>query len=801
MVVAVVLAGAAPVAADWLSVYQADAELDLAAASELALETVANEPRSADAVAAAAWWLDSLPYLEFPERILDEDRPEIDPQLGFLLARIEGTLARRPPDGALATVELAGPFGAFPTLDLERPVVPADRDLPALGTPWRGVGSPVRMQLRTATGIMGVPDELAAAGVYVAAWTVVVDEEVSGWMVVEAVGGFNLEVDGRPVARLRRCGRVDPGVSWYRVHFEGGRHRLRIVIGSPGRPQLRVSLFDDVGRPFAVRTDTSGGPPWSASLVERMTPPAVAELERQLEREPEADRLLLAATVAASDGDPVRQRDLLERARALEPVNPWVQLESAWYRVTASTGTDPEEDLRQARGHLRRCSQLPRAKLIDHAVATRERRNEDAEHLLRELIGEYRSDPRVLQLWVREAVRRGWLREVEEGMTQLAQQLPDSPAVAELRLVALAALDRLEERQALLRTLLSQDVLPPEALEELTGACLVDDAVAAVERQRERFDDPAVDLALVRLLMGRGDIERARAELAGARVRWGDLAVIDDLQLAVDAADSDLLEAALHGALERDPGNLELLSLSWRRGAEPFFERYRVDVDEVVRGDRGHATESDLVLLLDQAVERIFPDGTSLYYYHGVSRAITPVGARQASTLQPLSEALWLRVRILKPDGGVEVPSDLTVRDGVVQLEGVKPGDVVEEEYVARVGSNDAFVGGHLSPYVYRFADPERAFGLSEYLLLVPPGIDLRVAGHFEGLEHEQWQEDDLQVVRWRAEKMSPVVREPFAPPNQDLLPWVNYGFGVSWQQVGEPSATVHSRFSRDRTS
>ena len=34
----------------------------------------------------------------------------------------------------------------------------------------------------------------------------------------------------------------------------------------------------------------------------------------------------------------------------------------------------------------------------------------------------------------------------------------------------------------------------------------------------------------------------------------------------------------------------------------------------------------DTVLLLDQAVERIFADGSSLYYYHGLSRANTPVG-------------------------------------------------------------------------------------------------------------------------------------------------------------------------------
>jgi hypothetical protein len=116
----------------------------------------------------------------------------------------------------------------------------------------------------------------------------------------------------------------------------------------------------------------------------------------------------------------------------------------------------------------------------------------------------------------------------------------------------------------------------------------------------------------------------------------------------------------------------------------------------------------------------------------------------------------------------------------------VRPGDLVEEEYVARVGPTDTFPNGHVSPYVYRFADPERAFGLSEYVLLFPPEVDLKVAGNFTGLEREEWSEEGLTVVRWRAEKMSPVPPEPFAPPNQDLLPWVSYGFGVSWQDVGD---------------
>jgi hypothetical protein len=119
-------------------------------------------------------------------------------------------------------------------------------------------------------------------------------------------------------------------------------------------------------------------------------------------------------------------------------------------------------------------------------------------------------------------------------------------------------------------------------------------------------------------------------------------------------------------------------------------------------------------------------------------------------------------------------------------VNGVEPGDLVEEEYVARVPATGASRHGHLPPYLYRFADPDRAFGLSEYVLLVPPEVDLQVDGNFEGLEHSERAWGDLRLLSWRAEDVPPMASEPFAPPPQELMPWLNYGFGVTWEDVGD---------------
>jgi hypothetical protein len=784
---AVVAVASPSVAASWWDTYQADNHFDLVAAREFALATLTSDPTGPDAVAAAGWWLENLSSITEPREILamTEDGP-MAPEIAFLLARIEGVLDSRPPVGSLATAELAGPFGRFDVLDLERDVVPANGDLPPLGTPWQSPTSEYRLKLRTSTGTVAPPGAMDVGGVYLAAWTVSVDEPTRGWLALEAQGGIDLVVDGRRVARYRDCGRTDPGVSWYRVGLEPGAHRIRVAMGSRDGPRARVSLFRDDGRPMDFGLSEGVDGPWSGSRVEASLPPASADLEQALTDDGSVSELLLAATLADDRADPVGQRRWIDRALVAAPEDPWPHLALAWHFLSQPTGSDQEHNLRRAREELRMCGDIPIALLAERHLAQRERLADEAEQILYQLVEQYGDDPRVAQLWVREAARRGWTGEAESGIAELTAELPDSRGIAELRLAVLGAFDRLDERRELVRSLLAQGELAPRLVEEFTAGCLVDEAVAAIESLRSRFDDPELDMALVRLHIGRGDLDLARSELDRARRRWGNLRVFDELGVILEAGDREGLERALRRALERDPSNLRLRALDWRRGAQPFYAPFQLTAEEVVEREAEPATDIDVVLLLDQAVERIFPDGSSLYYYHGVTRAITPRGARQAAVLQPMPDNLWLRARVIKRDGTVVVPSDLSIRDGGVRLDDVRPGDLVEEEYVAVVQSNGAFRGGHLSPYVYRFADPERAFGLSEYLLLLPPEIELNVAGNFVGLEREEWQHGDLRAIRWRAESMPPVPIEPFSPPNQELLPWMSYGFGVSWQDVGD---------------
>jgi hypothetical protein len=785
--VGAILASASTASADWWEVHQADAGFDLATARRVALETVADDPTSADAVAVAGWWLSQMHNLPYPEEILSYAGGVRDPEFGFLLARIESDLNGRPPAGVLASAELAGPFGVFDTFDLERGAAPPDAELPPPDTVFVHPWDPIRFDLTTLDGVIAPPEILTSRGVFTALWAVRPEREFDGWMAVEASGSYDLAVDGRPVDSRRYCGQRAAEVTWYRVRLERGRHRLRVDFASRGRPQLRLSFYDSEGH--AVTLPTAGeadGGPWAGFELSVQDPPAARDLAGRLEEGGSVPELLMLASIREQRRDSAHWRDAIEAAIEIAPDDPWPRLAFAWYWMTAPVDDDGETVRRRAREQLRGASEIPLALLLERGLALRERRDEDSDRMLDDLVDQYLADVRVLELWIREALRRGWVREAEDGLRQLHAALPGSRGASEVELEVLEALERWQERQRLLQALATAEPLDLRFVDELAQGCLIADAVDLIQRLRRRAENPDLDVQLVQLLFAEGELEEAAAELESIRRRWGAVRVADELGLALTAGDLEANTRALTEALARVPSSLDLLSLAWRRGETPFFEPYRLSLDEV----KDRADESvdgvDAVLLLDQAVERVFADGSSLYYYHGVSRALTPVGAQQAARLQQLPNSLRLKVRIHKPDGSVVVPADIGNGGGAIELEDVEPGDLVVEVYVAWVAPAGASRRGHLPPYIYRFADSERAFGLSEYLLLVPPEIELLIEGNLEGLESTEWEVDGLHAIRWRAESVPPIPEERFAPPTSELLPWVSYAFGVTWEDVGD---------------
>jgi hypothetical protein len=787
-IVVVIALSATTARAGWMEVFSNDAKLNLAAAREEALRTIRSDSTSAEAVAAAGWWLENIQAVPEPEAILGVAGAKEDPELAFILARVESTLDHRPPRGVLGKVELAGPFGVFDTLDLERNVVPDDADLPPLGSLWRAAATPFRLVLRPAYGTVRPPEELAASGVYLAAWTLTVPSAVNGWMAVEAQGGYNLELDGKQVAQERECGDMGAGVHWYRLRLDPGSHRLRASFASVTVPQLRVSILSHDGdAPRLGVNEPGAGRPWAPSSIVAARPPAEEETVAGAGHSPPVATALLAAQLAHLRHDPVEQQRWLEAAVATGSDQKLVHLAYARFFLTERTGEAAEVDYRHAREHLDHCSGLGFGLLVGRLLAERQQRQQDAETALDQLVDSYPDDPRVLQMSVHDAIKRGWAREAESGIARLRAELPGSPWVTRLRLVVLRALERWGERKRLLEALAESEPLAPDTVDLVASAALKELAIKVVNERRREIDDPALDLGLIRLLYETGKLDQARQELAGARQRWGDLRGLDELEIALAAQDGhQALATAVNRVLHHTPSDLGLRTLAWRLGAEPFFSSFRVDAGSLAAAQGSGPKDVDSELILDQAVERVYQDGSSIYYYHGLTRALTSAGVQQAAALQLLPGSVLLQVRIFKADGTIVVPPDLDSGQAGQVLEGVKPGDMVESEYIAAVAPTGASRRGHLSPYVYRFADAGRPFDRSEYVLLVPRDVALKVDGNVAGLEHQDRDWNDLRLISWSAKNVPPVQEEPLSPPTQELVPWVSYGFGVTWQDVGD---------------
>jgi len=774
--------------AQWWDVRTADVEMDLLRARAAALEVLRTRPDGADAVAVAGWWFDrNLEVLRDPGEILEIVTPPLNPELAFTLDRIEAQLNGGVPAGALREAEISGPWGVFGRLDLRRGVVVRDDELPPPGTPWRGPGSHYRVDFESLDGWVEVPLSMRLGGVVLSAWTIELDETVEGYLIVETESDLDFQVDGVAITRILDPDLEGRRVNWFRVRLEAGRHRFRAAMAPQDAARARLHLYGLDGRPISFRTVRAPALPcrWSASVVEPVEPPTPGVVPDPSDGD--ARHWLRAMAIAGWRGDTEHQKNYLERALEAGNEDAMSHLTAAFFSFWGYPEEAREVLYDRIAEHLRACRDLPFSLLVERLLAKRQRRDEDVQRLEDRMFTEFPLDPRVINLRIRQAIERRWPQEAMEALEDLERVQGIGEYFQRMRLDVFEGLDRWSDYRHELETLTTHG--PPRLgdIDRLAESCSTGAALDMVDALRTRVRDPDLDLDRIRLLLRSDRKPEAREALSEALTTWGELPDLVGIDLSLILEDADPGDRRAVRVLDEHPPTTELWGLAWERGVrEPFWAPYRVDALEVAAASSVSEQGVDSVLLLDQAVERVFPDGSSLYYYHGLSKALTPAGAQQAARIEPMPGALWMTLAIHKPDGRRIVPAEITETARGIQLGEVEEGDLIEEEYVAGVRAISPGVPAHLSPYVYRFADSDRAFGLSEYILLHPPEIELGIEGLFTGLETITETRDGLEVLRWKATDVPARPDEPYGPPIEELMPWVAYGFGADWKDVGD---------------
>lgn len=277
-------------------------------------------------------------------------------------------------------------------------------------------------------------------------------------------------------------------------------------------------------------------------------------------------------------------------------------------------------------------------------------------------------------------------------------------------------------------------------------------------------------------------------------------------------------------ALEVRPNMPELeeyLALIEDEG-EDYCEPYRIDLAQLPGIGAEDYPDAQVVVLLDQSVERVYANGTSSRTIHMLWQALTDSGVNQLKShtiyFDPGQEKVKIkRARVLRSDGTVfdaPRPAIRSARGGgnlvygdysvqVLSFPSVDKGSRVDLEYeVEQTGKNiyvdyygSSFYFGQFAPcllteyvlitprertFYSKLTEPDERYGLPEAQILDELPDDRFTGGNFF-LEQGQ---DDQRVWIWNYTNRPQIKVEPAMPASSELVPYVKVSTFKTWDDM-----------------
>jgi transglutaminase-like putative cysteine protease/tetratricopeptide (TPR) repeat protein len=333
-----------------------------------------------------------------------------------------------------------------------------------------------------------------------------------------------------------------------------------------------------------------------------------------------------------------------------------------------------------------------------------------------------------------------------------------------------------------------------------------------------RPDLPSMEVELGRLFEGAGEQQRARSTLEAVAARLPDdpgtlVAVGKLLHRLGDAA----------GAIERLRAALTL------RPQDPELKRY---LDRLTTGERGDGSASDelarryaedaralvppagqaappesAVVLLDRRVVRVHRNGLSRTFAQRVVQVVTDRGASEnnefAIHYTPGTEQVDVRqARVYRRDAaGVLTVLEATDRSDedlsepwyglyydnraeVVRFEGLRPGDVLEIQYLVDDVGSENQLADYFGDLQY-VADtiPKRRW---DYTLIAPKSRAIHTNQPvLPRLERAITEEKDDRIYHFAAKDVAKVDSEPAMPGLGESAPYLHVSTYATWAEVG----------------
>jgi cellulose synthase operon protein C len=295
-----------------------------------------------------------------------------------------------------------------------------------------------------------------------------------------------------------------------------------------------------------------------------------------------------------------------------------------------------------------------------------------------------------------------------------------------------------------------------------------------------------------------GDILRRAGRVGDAIAAYDHARAIDDRwampleklgAIAYESGDKARAVALWKEGLSYDPDNHSLADrIEYVAPSDAgLLGEYAPTEDEIReilahRGEIQVAPGSNVVMLLDHAVEQMELDGSSRKIVTQILMAVNDTGRDQltAQMLEPGRRKLY-EAYAISPDGARSEAT--SVRDDEVRFGDLKVGSTIVIQYRL-----DSYPMGYLARYPDRrwfFHAPGGQFQRSEYVLALPKEMPFSEWGKGSWKRTEKL-EGERRVLTYRADDVPPLVGEPGTPALRDLLSQVIVSMNPSWDHIAE---------------
>ncbi len=223
----------------------------------------------------------------------------------------------------------------------------------------------------------------------------------------------------------------------------------------------------------------------------------------------------------------------------------------------------------------------------------------------------------------------------------------------------------------------------------------------------------------------------------------------------------------------------------------PYEDDYRTDITALIEKARDYdnAENDSHLILLEQQVDKVNPDGTSSTYTHNAMKILTNEGVKRFDRIPAQAwgdrSFKWKGARVIKEDGSVlDAKLQAFGSFRVADFPPLVPGDVVEIEYRADDRSQ-SFFGDYFGTVRY-FGDYVPTL-MATYTLITPKERTF----HFnrERLDQEPVvteTEDDTRVYEWVVWDMPKIRQEIGMPGPVEIFPQVQVSTYGSWDEFAK---------------